>query len=77
VKPVEGSFFINVRFIQAGGSGEYRGVMQVRPDTENVREVVLSTNFEGALEFGIGLSRLACPRVSVLASPARLVLDFE
>jgi hypothetical protein len=77
VKPVEGNFFINVRFIQAGGSGEYRGPTQVRPDTDNVREVVLSTNFEGALEFGIGLSRLACPRVSVLASPARLVLDFQ
>ena len=77
VKPVQGSFFINVRFIQAGGSGEYRGVTQVYPDTDNVREVVLSTNFEGALEFGIGLSRLACPRVTILAAPARLLLDFE
>lgn len=77
VKQVEGNFFINVRFIQAGGQGEYRGVTQVRPDTEIVREVVLSTNFEGVLEFGIGLSRLACPRVSVLASPARVVLDFQ
>jgi hypothetical protein len=76
-KPVDGSFFINVRFIQAGGQGEYRGATQLRPDTEIVREVVLSTNFEGALEFGIGLSRLVCPRVSVLASPARLVLDFQ
>lgn len=77
VKPVEGSFFFNVRFIQAGGAGEYREPAQLRPDTENVREVVLSTNFEGALEFGIGLSRLACPRVSVLAEPARLLLDFQ
>ena len=77
VKPVEGSFFFNVRFIQAGGAGEYREPTQLRPDTENVREVVLSTNFEGVLEFGIGLSRLACPRVSVLASPARLLLDFQ
>jgi hypothetical protein len=77
VKPVQGSFFINVRFIQAGGSGEYRGATQVHPDTDNVREVVLSTNFEGALEFGIGLSRLACPRVTVLAAPARLLLDFQ
>ena len=69
--------FINVRFIQAGGSGEYRGAAQVHPDTENVREVVLSTNFEGALEFGIGLSRHACPRVSHLtASPARVAPDF-
>src|SRR5688500_15985886 len=77
VKPVEGSFFFNVRFIQAGGAGEYREPTQLRPDTENVREVVLSTNFEGVLEFGIGLSRHACPRVSVLASPARVLLDFE
>src|SRR5688572_26323311 len=76
VKPVQGSFFFNVRFIQAGGAGEYREPTQLLPDTENVREVVLSTNFEGALEFGIGLSRLACPRVSVLAEPARLLLDF-
>jgi hypothetical protein len=38
---------------------------------------VLSTNFEGVLEFGIGLSRLVCPRVTVLAAPARLVLDFQ
>ena len=57
--------------------GEYRGATQLRPDTQNVREVVLSTNFEGVLEFGIGPSRQACPRVSVLASPARLVLDFD
>jgi hypothetical protein len=77
VKPVDGNFFINVRFIQAGGQGEYRGATQLRPDTDNVREVVLSTNFEGVLEFGIGLSRLDCPRVTVLASPARLVLDFD
>jgi hypothetical protein len=77
VKPVQGTFFFNVRFIQAGGAGEYREPTQLRPDTENVREVVLSTNFEGALEFGIGLSRLACPRVSVLAEPARLLLDFQ
>jgi hypothetical protein len=77
VKPVQGSFFFNVRFIQAGGAGEYREPTQLRPDTENVREVVLSTNFEGALEFGIGLSHLACPRVGVLAEPARLLLDFQ
>lgn len=76
VKPVAGSTFLVARFIQAGGAGEYRGVTQVRPDTQIVEEVVLSTNFEGVLEFGIGLSGQACPRVSVLGSPARLVLDF-
>jgi hypothetical protein len=77
VKPVEGTALFVVRFIQAGGMGEYRGPTQVRPDTQNVREVVLSTNFEGVLEFGVGLARHSCPRVSVLASPARLVLDFD
>lgn len=77
VKPVQGNVFMVARFIQAGGAGEYRGATEVRPDTEVVREVVLSTDFEGALEFGVGLSRQACPRVTVLASPARLVLDFE
>lgn len=77
VKPVAGNVFMVARFIQAGGSGEYRGATQVRPDTEIVREVVLSTNFEGALEFGIGLTGRSCPRLSVLESPARLVLDFE
>src|SRR5688500_9325759 len=77
VKPVEGTALFVVRFIQAGGMGEYRGPTQVRPDTQNVREVVLSTNFEGVLEFGLGLARHSCPRASVLASPARLVLDFD
>src|SRR5688500_13704183 len=77
VKPVEGTVLFVVRFVQAGGMGEYRAPMQVRPDTLNVREVVLSTNFEGVLEFGLGLARQSCPRVSVLASPARLVLDFD
>jgi hypothetical protein len=77
VKPVAGNAFLVARFIQAGGAGEYRGTTQVRPDTQIVREVVLSTNFEGALEFGIGLSGPVCPRVSVLSSPARLVLDFQ
>ena len=32
VKPVEGSFFFNVRFIQAGGAGEYREPTQLRPE---------------------------------------------
>ena len=77
VKPVEGTALFVVRFVQAGGMGEYRGPTQVRPDTQNVREVVLSTNFEGVLEFGLGLARHACPRASVLTSPARLVLDFD
>jgi len=77
VKPVQGTAFFVVRFVQAGSMGEYRGPTQVRPDTQNVREVVLSTNFEGVLEFGIGLARLSCPRVSVLTSPARLLLDFD
>ena len=76
VVPVDGNVFISVRFPQAGEQGSYRGATRVRPDTTNVREVVISTNFEGVLAFGIGLSHQACPKVSVLSSPARLLLDF-
>ena len=71
---MEGSGFIRVHFVMAGGAGEYPGPRRLLPDTALVREVVFD-EFEGATTVGIGLSRVVCPQVETLDA-GRLVLDF-
>ena len=81
---VDGNAFFSVR---VGGRahtddsppGQQRTYPQAdpyRPGLPLVREVKLVTDFEGAVVFGVGLEREACPTVLVLFSPPRIVLDF-
>ncbi|HET8568644.1 MAG TPA: hypothetical protein VFM93_06635 [Candidatus Limnocylindria bacterium] len=74
--PVQGTAFIGVRFPRAGEMGSYRGPRSVLRPTPSIAEIKIVEDFEGVLVFGIGLDRHNCPRVTVLSSPARLVLDF-
>lgn len=74
--PVQGNAHLGVRFNGAGQMGAYRGPTSFRPGTPLVREVKLVEDFEGVVAWGIGLERLACPRVLVLTGPARLVVDL-
>ena len=74
--PVQGNTHISVRFNGAGGMGSYRGPTSFRPVSPLIREVKLVEDFEGVLVWGVGLERVSCPRILVLASPTRLVLDF-
>jgi len=73
---VQGNTHISVRFNGAGGMGTYRGPTSFRPASTLIREVKLVEDFEGVLVWGVGLERVSCPRILVLASPTRLVLDF-
>ena len=74
--PVQGNAHLSVRFNGAGQMGAYRGPTSFRPATPLIREVKLVEDFEGVVAWGIGLERLACPRVLALTGPARLVVDL-
>lgn len=74
--PVQGNTHVSVRFNGAGGMGSYRGPTSFRPASALIREVKLVEDFEGVLIWGVGLERVSCPRILVLTSPTRLVLDF-
>ena len=74
--PVQGNTHLAIRFNGAGGMGSYRGPTTFRPASTLIREVKLVEDFEGVLVWGVGLERVSCPRILVLASPTRLVVDF-
>lgn len=73
---VQGNTHFGVRFNGAGGMGSYRGPTSFRPASALIRELKLVEDFEGVLVWGVGLERVSCPRILVLSSPTRLVLDF-
>lgn len=58
------------------GQRSYSEPDPYRPGLPLIRVVDLVTDFEGAVIFGVGLERSACPTLLVLASPPRIVLDF-
>jgi hypothetical protein len=77
---VDGNAFISVRVggraHTDAGERSYAQPDPYRPGLPLIREVKLVTDFEGAVIFGVGLERAACPAVLVLSSPPRIVLDF-
>ena len=54
----------------------YTGPDRVTGDTTNVTEVVRAGDFEANLEWAIGVEREVPFRVTVLESPARIVVDL-
>jgi hypothetical protein len=83
VVPVDGAAVLTVRLEPASGvdlSGPtlietYPGPARVRGDTATVTEVVRTGDFEGVLEWAVGLDRRAPFRVSTETAPARVVID--
>jgi len=78
---LDGSALFGARFTNAStrnvdGSTSYAGSTDMRPGTPLIRELRLVEDFERVLVWGIGLDHLVCPKVSELASPYRVVLDF-
>lgn len=77
---VDGNAFFSIRVSgQAhtdAGQRSYPQPDPYRPGLPLIREVKLITDFEGAVIFGVGLERPACPTLLILASPPRIVLDF-
>lgn len=78
----DGNAFFSIRlsgeaYTDNAGQRSYPQPDPYRPGLPVIREVKLVTDFEGAVIFGVGLERAACPSLLVLASPPRIVLDFQ
>ena len=71
-----GARFQNASTQNPSGPPSYTGSTDIRPATPLVKHVRLVEDFERVLVWGVGLDRLACPRVIELAGPFRVVLDF-
>ncbi|MEA2661538.1 MAG: hypothetical protein QOH08_1110 [Chloroflexota bacterium] len=79
--PVDGNAFLSVRFSDASTVDPTTGKQtftntDIRPGLPLVRQVRLIDDFERVMNWGIGLERLACPKVSTLTGPVRLVVDL-
>jgi len=79
---LDGNAFLSARFQNAStispstGQPTYPGPTDLRPGTPLVREMKLIEDFERVMAWGLGLDHPACPAVSELANPLRLVLDL-
>ena len=71
-----GARFQNASTQNPNGTPSYTGSNDMKPTTPLIKEVKLVEDFERVLLWGVGLDHLACPKVSELAGPFRLVLDF-
>jgi hypothetical protein len=52
-------------------------VRDIRTSYPSLAEVRVLEDFEGQVSLGLGVKQTACYRVSVLANPARLVIDVK
>ncbi|HEX6684562.1 MAG TPA: hypothetical protein VF062_17290 [Candidatus Limnocylindrales bacterium] len=55
----------------------YAGPDRIAADLALLKEVAIAGDFEAVLSFGAGLDRKVEPRVQILSSPARIVIDFH
>jgi hypothetical protein len=78
---ISGNALLGARFQNAStqnpnGTPSYTGGTDIKPTTPLIKEVKLVEDFERVLLWGVGLDHLVCPKVSELAGPFRVVLDF-
>jgi hypothetical protein len=78
---IAGSALFGARFQNAStqnpnGTPSYTGSNDIKPTTPLIKEVKVVEDFERVLIWGVGLDHLVCPKVSELAGPLRVVLDF-
>ncbi|HXN78863.1 MAG TPA: hypothetical protein VN965_08860 [Candidatus Dormibacteraeota bacterium] len=48
----------------------------LRPGYSVLKQVIVMADFEGQADIALGLGSAACPSVSTLTNPYRLVIDF-
>src|SRR5438093_1236756 len=72
-----GARFQNASTQNPNGTASFTGSTDMKPTTPLIKEVKLVEDFERVLLWGTGLDHLACPKVSELAGPFRVVLDFH
>lgn len=78
---MSGNAIFSARFQNAStqnpnGTPSYTGSTDMKPTTPLIKQIKLVEDFERVLRWGTGLERLACPKVTELAGPFRVVLDF-
>ena len=71
-----GARFQNASTQNPNGTPSYTGSTDMKPTTPLIKHIKLVEDFERVLLWGTGLDHLACPKVSELAGPFRVVLDF-
>jgi hypothetical protein len=71
-----GARFQNASTQNPNGTPSYTGSNDIKPTTPLIKEIKIVEDFERVLLWGVGLDHLACPKVSELAGPFRVVLDF-
>jgi hypothetical protein len=71
-----GARFQNASTQNPNGTPSYTGSTDMKPTTPLIRQIKLVEDFERVLLWGTGLDHLACPKVTELAGPFRVVLDF-
>jgi hypothetical protein len=55
----------------------YSGSIDIKPGYSVLVELRQVEDFEGTVQWGLGLSKSACYRVFYLTNPARLVIDIQ
>lgn len=72
---LQGSFGLLVTLTGADDHTSYAGSTDFQPNYPGLLEVRQVEDFEGYVQWGLGLSHPACYRAFVLQSPTRLVID--
>ncbi len=75
---LSGTAGVLVSVFSATGGTTFTGSNDlVHPDFQVLKEAREVQDFEGHVQWGLGLSRPACMRVFVINDPARLVVDLQ
>jgi hypothetical protein len=73
---VDGAAFVRIVLRGASGAGTYGGPTAFSPHDPQLRTLVEAGDYEMVNSWIAGLESPACPRVSLLTDPTRVVVDF-
>jgi hypothetical protein len=74
---LDGSAGILVTIQHADEHTDYSGPIDLKPAYSALREARQVQDFEGTVQWGLGLSKSACYRTFFLENPTRLVIDIQ
>jgi hypothetical protein len=72
-----GSNGILVTLFSSDGHTAYGGPIDIKTGDSTLVEVRVIQDFEGYVQYALGISRPACYRASILTNPTRLVIDIQ
>jgi hypothetical protein len=75
---LSGTSGVLVQLRNATGGAAFTGQTDyTQADYPVLKEARLLEDFEGHVQWGLGLSSAACIRITLASEPARLVIDFQ